>query len=83
MATLQPHNSSDASAALPVLTGKEEHPVVSQPFTSTRSRSNVDLPQRDVNDVTSDQSTRAGQGPSGAEGRTRVYFPTIVENLMT
>ncbi len=96
MATLQPHNNTVASAALPVLTGQEEHPVVSQadaeargvtstasccciptgvfrPLISTCSRSNIDPPQRNVNDVTSDQRTRAGQGPSQAEAQTRVY----------
>src|SRR5216684_3569678 len=96
MATLQPHNSTVASAALPVPTGQEEHPVVSQadaeargvtstasccciptgvfrPLISTCSRSNIDPPQRNVNDVTSDQRTRAGQGPSQAEAQTRVY----------
>src|SRR5216684_1360221 len=106
MATLQPHNSTVASAALPVPTGQEEHPVVSQaaaearevtstascsciptgvfrPFTSTCSRSNIDHPQRNVNDATSDQPTRAGQGSSKAEAQTCVYFPTIVENSMT
>jgi hypothetical protein len=87
MATLQPHNSAIASVALPVPTGQEELPVVSQvdaearevtstasccciptgvfrPFTSTRSRSNIDHPQRNVGDATSDQPTRVGEGPS-------------------
>jgi len=106
MATLQPHNSTVANVALPVPTGQEEHPFVSQadaeaqevsstasccciptgvfrPFTSTCSRSNTDPPQHNVNDATSDQPTRAGQGPSQAEGQIRVYFPTIVEGSMT
>ncbi len=107
MATLQPRNSTVASAALPVPTGQEEHPFVSQadaeaqevsstasccciptgvfrPLTSTcSSRSNIDPPQRNVNDATSDQRTRAGQGPSQAEAQTRVYFPTVVEGSMT
>ena len=106
MAALQPRNSTVASAALPVPTGQEEYPVVSQadaeaqevtstasccriptgvflPLTSTCSRSNIDHPQRNVNDATSDQPTRAGRGSSKAEAQTCVYFPTIVENSMT
>src|SRR5258708_31372331 len=91
MATLQPHNSTVANAALPVPTGQEEHPVVSQvdaaqgvtstasccciptgvsrPSTSTCSRSDIDPPQRNVNDATSEQPTRAGQGSSQAEAQ--------------
>src|SRR5258708_32159929 len=53
---------------------------VFRPFTSTRSGSNIDRPQCNVNDATSDQPTRAGQVPSLAEVQARVYFPTIVEN---
>ena len=53
------------------------------PVTSTCSRSNTDPLQRNVNDATIDQPTRAGQGSSQAEAQTRVYFPTVVENSMT
>jgi hypothetical protein len=66
---------------------------VSRSFTSTCSRSNIDLPQHNIDDATSDQPTRAGQslplpdsdlqGPSQAEAQTRVYFPIILETLMT
>ncbi len=45
---------------------------VFRPSTSTRGRSNIDHLQRNVNDATSDQPTRAGQGPSQAEAQTRV-----------
>jgi hypothetical protein len=106
MATLQPHKNTAASVALPVPTGQEDHPVVSQadaearevtstascccistgvfrPFTSTRSGSNIDRPQCNVNDATSDQPTRAGKGLSQAEVQARVYFLTIVEGSMT
>src|SRR5258708_3035901 len=99
MATLKPHNTV-ASAALPVPTDQEKHPVVSQadaearevtstasccciPTGAFRLFTNIDHPQRNVNDATSDQPTRAGQGSTQAEAQTRVYFPTIVENLMT
>jgi hypothetical protein len=54
---------------------------VFRPFTSTCSRSNIDPPQRNVNDATSDQPTREGQGVSQAP--TRVYFPTTVDGSMT
>jgi hypothetical protein len=100
MATLKPHNTTVASAALPVPTDQEEHPAVSQadledrevtsaasccciPTGVFRPFTNIGHPQRNVNDATSDQPTRAGQGSSQAEAQTRVYFPTIVENLMT
>ncbi len=55
---------------------------VFRPLTSTCSRSNVDYPQRNVDDATSDQPTRAGEGPSQAEARTRVCSSTIVEGSM-
>ena len=92
MATLQPHESTIASAVLPVFTSRdvdykepsEAHEVTSTASScSTRSGSNIDLPQRSVNDTTSDQPTRAGQGSSQGEAQTRVYFPTVVENSMT
>jgi hypothetical protein len=100
MTTLQPHNTTVASAALPVSTDQEEHPVISQadpearevtsaasccciPTGVFRPFTNISHPQRNVNDATSDQPTRAGQGLSQAEAQTREYFPTIVENLMT
>src|SRR5258707_14575237 len=92
MATLQPHESTIASAVLPVFTSQDvDHKEESeaQEVTSTASRcsmrsgSNIDTPQRSVNDTTSDQPTRAGQGSSQAEAQTRVYFTTIVENPMT
>ena len=92
MAALQPHESTIASAVLPVFTSQDvDHKEQSeaQEVTSTASRcsmrsgSNIDTPQRSVNDTTSDQPTRAGQGSSQAEAQTRVYFATIVENPMT
>jgi cation transport regulator ChaC len=92
MATLQPHDSTIASAVLPVFTSQDvdyNDPPEAQGVTSTvsyhsmRSGSNIDNLQHNVNDATSDQPTRAGQGPSQAEAQTRVYFPTIVENSMT
>ncbi len=92
MATLQPHKNTVAGAALPAHTLQD---VVSQAdpaareVTSTASSwskhsgSDIDLPQRSVNDPSSNQPTRAGRGPSQAEAQTRVYFPTIVEKSMS
>ncbi|SRR5216684_3978036 len=92
MATLQPHESTIASAVLPAFTTQDVDQMEQsevQEVTSTasccsmHSGSNIDDPQRSVNDTTSDQPTRAGQGSSQGEAQTRVYFPTIVENSMT
>src|SRR5258707_15308581 len=92
MAALQPHESTIASAVLPVFTSQDvDHKEQSgaQEVTSTasscsmRSGSNIDNPQRSVNDTTSNQPTRVGQGSSQAEAQTRVYFTTIIENSMT
>jgi hypothetical protein len=92
MATLQPHESTIASAVLPVLTTQDvdqmeqseaQEVTSTASCCSTRSGSNIDNPQHSVNDANSDQPTRGGQGSSQAEAQTRVYFPTIVENLMT
>src|SRR5216684_8344338 len=92
MATPQPHESTIAGAVLPVFTSQDvdhKDPPEAQGVTSTASRhsmrsgSNIDKPQHSVNDATSDQPTRAGQGPSQAQAQTHVYFPTVVENSMT
>src|SRR5260370_7360717 len=72
MATLQPHESTIASAVLPVFTSQDvDHKEQSeaQEVTLTASRcsmhsgSNIDTPQHSVNDTTSDQPTRPVQGP--------------------
>jgi hypothetical protein len=53
-------------------------------FTSTHGRSNIDHPQRSVNDAISDQPKREGQGPNKEDAQSHgVYFPTIGENSMT
>jgi len=86
MATLQPHESTIASAVLPVFTSQDvDHKEQSEAqevtsttsFYSMRSGSNIDNPQRSVNDATGGQPTRAGQGSSPAEAWTRVYFPRL------
>jgi hypothetical protein len=92
MATLLPHESTIASAVLPVFTSQDvdhEEQSEAQEVTSTtsgcsmHSGSNIDNPQRSVNDAASDQLTRAGQDSGQEEAQARVCFPTIIENLMT
>ncbi len=86
MTTLQPHESTIACAVLPVFTSQDvddKEQSGAQEVTSTAfcysmcSGSNIDDPQRSVNDATGGQPTRAGQGSSPAEAWTRVYFPRL------
>ena len=86
MTTLQPHESTIARAVLTVFTSQdvddkeqsEAQEVTSTAFCNSMcSGSNIDNPQRSVNDATGDQPTRAGQGSSPAEAWTRVYFPRL------
>lgn len=47
---------------------------VFRPLTSMRGGSKLDNHQRNVDDTTGDQPTRAGQRPSQDEGQIRAYF---------